>query len=424
MKAVRRLLVDVAPLRQSRDYRFIFAGQLVSMVGRQLTIVAGSLQVFLLTESSFAVGLLSVAQLGPLIVCSLIGGAIADAYDRRKVLIWAQVGLALTSVGLAVNASMASPALWPVFVCTALSAGLSGIDAPTRSASMPALVGLELIPAAAALNQISFHVATIVGPSLAGLVIANVSIAAAYWVDVATFVVALVSVLLVRPLVPEGGGTRAGMRSIREGLGYLRQQRALQGTFLIDINAMLFGMPRALFPELGLTQFGGGAQTVGLLYAAIGVGAFLAAATTGWVRRVHRQGRAVIIAVLLWGAAITVFGLADQLWVALEMLALAGAADLVSAVFRTTILQVQVPDRLRGRLNAVNIAVVTGGPRLGDLESGAVSALTSPQFAVTSGGVACMVGAGVIARLIPELGAWRTPAAAVAPDEPAVDADR
>jgi hypothetical protein len=274
---------------------------------------------------------------------------------------------------------------------------------------VPGLVGLDLIPAAAALNQIGFQVSIVVGPSLAGLVIANVSIAAAYWIDVGTFVVALASMIAVRPLLPEGGGTRAGMWSIREGLGYLRRQRALQGTFLIDINAMLFGMPRALFPELGLTQFGGGAQAVGLLYAAPGFGAFLAAVTTGWVRQVRRQGRAVIIAVLAWGAAITVFGLVELLWLAVLMLALAGAADLVSAVFRTTILQVQVPDRLRGRLNAVNIAVVTGGPRLGDLESGAVAALTSPRFSVVSGGVACMVGAGVIARLIPELGSWRTP---------------
>ena len=270
----RRLLLDITPLRRSRDYRFIFAGQVVSMIGRQLTIVASSYQVFLLTESSFAVGLLSVAQLGPLIVCSLIGGAIADAYDRRKVLIWAQIGMALTSVGLAVNASTASPALWPVFVCTALSAGLSGIDAPTRSAAVPNLVGLDLIPAAAALNQIGFQVSLIAGPSVAGLVIANVSIGAAYWLDVGTFVVALASVFVVSPLRPHGGGTKAGMRSIREGLGYLRRQRALQGTFLIDINAMLFGMPRALFPEMGLTQFGGGAQAVGLLYAAPGMGAF------------------------------------------------------------------------------------------------------------------------------------------------------
>ena len=253
------------------------------------------------------------------------------------------------------------------------------------------------------------------------------SLSAAYWIDVGTFAVALVSVLVVRPLLPEGGGTRAGLQSLREGLGYLGRQRAIQGTFLIDINAMLFGMPRALFPELGLIQFGGGAQTVGLLYAAPGMGALLAAVTTGWVTHVRRQGRAVILAVVAWGAAIAAFGLVTLLWLGIVLLALAGAADVVSAVFRTTILQLQVPDRLRGRLNAVNIAVVAGGPRLGDLEAGAVASLTSPRFSVVSGGVACMVGAGVIARLIPDLGAWRAPPGTVSErhpvDEIAVDAE-
>ncbi|MGH9117255.1 MAG: MFS transporter [Acidimicrobiales bacterium] len=424
---IRRLLVDVSPLRDSRDYRAIYLGQLVSVVGRQLTIVASSLQVFLLTDSSLAVGLLSAVQLGPLVVGSLVGGTIADAYDRRTVLIWTQLGMAVTSVGLAVNASVASPALWPVFVCTAVAAGLSGIDAPTRSAAIPSLVGLDQIPAAAALNQTGFHIALIIGPSLAGLAIARVSLSAAYWIDVGTFAIALLSVLVVRPLLPEGGGTKAGLRSLREGLGYLRRQRAIQGSFLIDINAMLFGMPRALFPELGLTQFGGDAQTVGLLYAAPGIGALLAAVTTGWVTHVRRQGRAVILAVVAWGAAIAVFGLVTVLWLGVALLALAGAADVVSAVFRTTILQLQVPDRLRGRLNAVNIAVVAGGPRLGDLEAGAVAAVTSPRVSVVSGGVACVVGAGIIARLIPELAAWRAPPGGATErhpvDEIAVDAE-
>jgi MFS family permease len=405
----RRVLMDITPLRQSRDYRLLYLGQLVSIVGRQLTIVASSLQVFLLTGSSFVVGLLSLSQLVPLIACSLIGGAIADAYDRRRVLLWTQLFLGLASAGLAINASLSSPALWPVFVCTSISAGLSGIDGPTRSAAIPSLVGRDQITVAAALNQVAFQLSLIVGPSLAGLVIARISLAAAYWIDTGTFVLALLTVVLLRPLLPEGGGTPISLHSVREGLRYLRRERAVQGTFLIDLNAMIFGMPRALFPELGLTQFGGSAQTVGLLYAAPGVGAFLAALTTGWVSHVKRPGRAVLFAVLLWGAAITAFGLSPWLWLGLAMLAVAGAADVISAVFRTTILQLQVPDRLRGRLNAINIAVVTGGPRLGDLEAGAVAALTTPRFSVVSGGLACMAGVGVIARLLPEMGAWRPP---------------
>jgi MFS family permease len=331
--------------------------------------------------------------------------------------------LAGCTVGLAVNAMLDSPQLWPVFVFTSAAAGLSGIDGPTRAAAVPALVGRDRITAAAALNQTAFQVSVIVGPSLAGLVIARVSLSAAYWIDVGTFCVALVTAIMIRPLLPEGGGTRAGVHSVREGLRYLGREKAVQGTFIIDLNAMVFGMPRALFPELGLTQFGGDAQTVGLLYAAPGVGALAGAVTTGWAAHVRRPGRAVLIAVIAWGAAIAAFGLSSWLWLGLLMLAIAGAADVVSAVFRNAILQLQVPDRLRGRLNAVNIAVVAGGPRLGDLEAGAVAALTTPRFSVVSGGLACIAGVGIIARLIPELGAWRPPRAERAPVPVPVDAD-
>jgi MFS family permease len=199
-------------------------------------------------------------------------------------------------------------------------------------------------------------------------------------------------VALMRPQPPEGGGTRASLASIREGLRYLRGRRVLDSTFLIDLNAMVFGMPRALFPALGTGLFGGGEVTVGLLYSAPGAGALLGALFSGWVGRVRRQGLAVIIAVVGWGAAIALFGIARWLPLALVLLAVAGAADVVSAVFRNTILQLSVPDALRGRLSAVHIAVVTSGPRIGDVEAGAVAALTSPQFSVVSGGIACMVG--------------------------------
>jgi MFS family permease len=407
--ARRRVLVDLTPLRTSREYRLLYLGQAVSFLGRQLTVVASALQVFLLTDSSLAVGLLSLAQLFPLVVCSILGGVLADAHDRRLILIWAQVALAATSVGLAVNASLDQPALWPIFLFTSLAAGLSGIDAPTRSAAIPGLVLREQIPAATALNQTMLQLGLIVGPALAGLLISQVDLAAAYWVDVVTFTLALVTILRLPRLRPEGGGTQAGFSSIREGLRYLKHQRAVQGTFFIDINAMVFGMPRALFPELGTQVYGGGAATVGLLYAAPGAGALIGALTTGWVSHVHRPGRAVLVAVTVWGLAIAGFGFATWLPLGLLLLAIAGAADVISAVFRGTILQLQVPDRLRGRLNAVHIAVVAGGPRLGDAEAGAVAALTTPQFSVVSGGLACVAGVAVISRWIPELGVWRPP---------------
>jgi MFS family permease len=404
-----RWLIDLGPLRESRQYRLLYAGQVVSGIGTQLTVVAAAVQVFALTGSSFQVGLVSLGQFVPLVVMSLVGGSLADAMDRRRLLVVANVLQALTTLGLAVNASLDRPRLWPLYLCTALSAGFSGLDDPTRSAAMPTLIRRELIPAAAALNQVTHQLSSIVGPALAGVLLARVSTAAAFWTDVGTFGLALVALALARPMLPEGGGTRAGGRSVLEGLGFLRSQRAVQGGFLIDIDAMVLGMPRALFPELGQRAFAGGPGTVGLLYAAPAVGAAVGALTTGWVSSVRRPGRAVVVAVLAWGAAIALFGVSPWLWLALVWLAVAGWADVISAVFRGTILQMSVPDRLRGRLSALNIAVVAGGPRLGDMEAGAVASVSSPQISAVTGGLACMVGAVVVARRRPELPAWIPP---------------
>jgi len=396
------VLADITPLRESRDYRFLFSGQVASYIGRQFTVVAIPIQVYAITHSSLQVGLVGLASLGPLIVFSLAGGAMSDAFDRRRLLLINQVLLAATSAVLALNATLSHPALWPLYLFGALSAGFAGADMQTRNAITPRLVRRETFPAAAALGQLVWQVGMIVGPILAGLVIAEVRLSAAYWIDVSTFVVAFGMAIPMRPLPPEGGGTRAGLSSVVEGLRFLKGKRVLDSTFIIDINAMVFGMPSALFPQLAHEVFGGGPQTVGLLYAAPGAGALLAALFSGWVPRVRRQGMAVIVAVVIWGAAIAAFGFTETLPLALVLLAVAGAADVVSAVFRNTILQLSVPDAFRGRLSGVHIAVVAGGPRLGDAEAGAVAALTTPQISVISGGLACIVGALVIARLVPE----------------------
>jgi MFS family permease len=402
-----KLLIDVRPLRESKQFRLLYFGGVVSSIGSQVTVVAAPYQVYLITRSSLWVGLLGLAQVVPLIGGSLVGGALADAHDRRRVLMLAQVLLGAASLGLAVNAALSHPQVWIIFVLTTLQAAFSGLDRPTRSAATPALVGPMNLPAALALNQLVLQLSIVVGPAIGGLLIAKVSIASAYLVDALSFGVAFVALVIMRPMVPEGGGTRASAASIVEGVHFLRGRQALQGTFVIDINAMVFGMPRALFPALGTTVFGGGAATVGLLYAAPGAGALVGALTSGWVSRVDRQGRATILAVIAWGASIAAFGLTSWLPLALLFLALAGAADVVSAVFRNTILQLSVPDALRGRLSSIHIAVVTGGPRVGDAESGLVAAATSPTFSVVSGGLACMVGAVVIARLMPKLTEWQ-----------------
>jgi predicted MFS family arabinose efflux permease len=314
--------------------------------------------------------------------------------------------MAATSVALALNAASGRPRLWPIYVLAALAAGLNGIDLPTRNAMVPGLVGRDLFPSAAALGQVLFQVGQVAGPALAGLVISRISLAAAYWLDAASFGLGMAAIAALRPQPPEGGGTRASLGSVGEGLRYLRGRRLLVSTFLIDIDAMVFGMPRALFPALGTGLFGGGAATVGLLYAAPGAGALVGALLTGGVGRVRRQGLAVVVAVLLWGTSIAVFGLVPWLPLGLALLAVAGAADVVSAVFRNTILQLSVPDGLRGRLSSVHIAVVTGGPALGDAEAGAVAALTTPRISVVSGGVACVLGVLLLVRKVPELGRY------------------
>jgi predicted MFS family arabinose efflux permease len=400
-RSARRLFIDLTPLRRSRDFRFLVGGELISVLGNQLTTVAVPYQVYELTHSSLDVGLVSLAQLFPLIAGALLGGSAVDAMDRRRLLMVAQVLMAACSTGLAINADL-GPALWPLFVLPALTAGFSGLDSAGRSAIVPNMVRRSEVSTANAIFQSLFQVGAVAGPAVAGLLLAGAGVRFVYWLDVASFVVALVSVSLISPQPPIGNAAhRPGLRSIIEGLSFVRGRQAIQGAYLIDINAMVFGMPRALFPALATTLFGGGARTLGYLYAAPGAGALVGAVTTGWVSRIQRQGRAVIVAVIVWGAAITGFGLVRWLPAALVLLAIAGWADVISAVFRSTIIQLTVPDALRGRLSGLQMAVVAGGPRVGDLEAGAVATAFGDTFSVVSGGLACIAGALVLARLLP-----------------------
>jgi MFS family permease len=358
-------------------------------------------QVYRITHSSLDVGLVSLASLIPLIVGSLIGGSLADAVDRRRLLLAVEAMSALCSTGLALNADTAS-ALWPLFLCPALAAGLTGCDSAARNSMVPNLVQRSELPAANALFQSLFQLGAVAGPAVAGLLLAGAGVKFVYWMDVVSFGVCMLAVFAMSPQRPQGVGVhRPGLRSIAEGFGFLRGRQAIQGAYVIDINAMVFGMPRALFPALAATVFGGGASTVGFLYAAPGAGALVGALTTGWVGRVRRQGRAVIIAVIVWGAAIAAFGVVHWLPAALVLLAVAGWADVISAVFRSTIIQTSVPDSLRGRLQGVQMAVVAGGPRLGDLEAGAVATVFGDTASVVSGGLICVAGAMLLARLLP-----------------------
>ena len=422
-RPARRLLIDLTPLRRSRDLRRLVSGELVSVLGTQLTTVAVPYQVYQLTRSSLAVGLVSITQLFPLIAGSLLAGSVVDAMDRRRLLMAAQVLMAACSAGLAVNADL-GPALWPLFVLPALAAGFSGLDSAGRNAIVPNMVRRSEVPTANAIFQALFQLGLVVGPAVAGLLLEGAGVRFVYWLDVASFGVALLAVFLISPQPVREPGHRPGLRSILEGLRFVRGRQALQGAYLIDINAMVFGMPRALFPALATTVFGGGASTLGFLYAAPGAGALVGALTTGWVSRIQRQGLAVIIAVIAWGAAITCFGLVSWLPAALLLLAAAGCADVISAVFRSTIIQLTVPDSLRGRLAGLQIAVVTGGPRVGDLESGVVATAFGDTFSVVSGGLACIAGALLLARLLPGFRRLRMETGHHGPVAPARDGQR
>ncbi len=411
-RVARAVVADVTPLRVSPAYRRLWLGLGVSNIGQQMTAVAVAWQVYLITRSSFMVGLLGAFALVPLVVFGLYGGAIADVVDRRLLMLWTAVGQALLSAVLLAQALAGLESVWLLYLVVALQSGLFAVNNPARASSIPRLVGLELLPAANALQQVTWNLGFTLGPLLSGLLIATVGLGAAYAVDLVSFAAALYAVLRLPPILPEGAhGRRAGFASVLEGLRFLRDKTDVLMTFLVDLNAMIFGMPRALFPAVAGIFYAGGAGVAGALASAPALGAMVGALFSGGLGRVRRQGLAVLIAVTVWGASIAVFGLVPLLWLGLLMLAVAGAADMVSAVFRTTILQSATPDALRGRLQGVFVVVVAGGPRLGDVESGTVASVFSERVSIVSGGLLCIVGVVVLALLFPSFARYRAPAA-------------
>jgi len=353
--------------------------------------------------------LLGLVQFPALVIGSVAGGTMSDAFDRRRIMMISQILLASTTAGLVVNASLEQPTVLAVFILTAANALVSGVDSPSRSASIPRLLDGHLLAPAYALQTVVFSVAAAVGPAAAGILISQVGVGPVYLIDSLTFGAALLALAMMDPILPFEGGTRAGLKSLLEGLRFVKFNPVLKGVFLIDISAMVLGSPRALFPEFGTSVLGGGEATVGYLFAAPGVGAAIAGLTSGWVGRVRRAGVATTIAVTVWGLGIMTFGLTTSLAVALIGLGVAGAGDSISAIFRSTMLQLSTPDRLRGRLSAVHIAVVTGGPRVGDAEAGLVAAGFGPRTAAWTGGFGSILAALVITSVLPAFRTWRLP---------------
>lgn len=417
-----RLLVDITPLRVSPAYRRLWLGNTLAYVGTQLTLVAVSLEVFALTGSSFAVGLLGLAALVPLVVAGLYGGAIADRHDRRRVALTSSAVMWLTTVGIAAQAWAGLESVPVLYALVALHSGASGINQPTRGAIIPALVGLPLVPAANALNMMTFSVALMVGPVLGGVLVAAVGYAWTYSIDVVTFLAALYAVWRLPSLPPQqaeaaaASGTRGGLASVVEGLRFLGSRPNLRMTFLADIVAMTTAFPRALLPAIGAVVLGGGEAAVGVLLAAMAAGAFLAGLFSAPFTRLHAQGWGVYVSILVWGGAVAAFG--GVVWWAQSLpdgdprltlafalaalcMAVGGAADSLSGVFRGSILQSATPDHLRGRLQGVFVVVVAGGPRLGELITGGASVGLGEGPTLLAGGVLCMLGVSALMRWQP-----------------------
>jgi MFS family permease len=397
------VLADISPLRAYPAFRRLWAGQTITAIGFQITATAVPLQVYDLTHSSFRVGLVSLVALVPLIAFGLFGGAVADAVDRRRLALATSGGLAAVSAALLLFALTGPTTAWPLFGLVAVQSALLAVDGPARRAIIPNLVPLRDMPAATALGQIGWNAAATTGPLIAGVSVAAGGYVLAYALDLITFAAALYGLGRLPAMPPTGGGRRAGAASVGEGLRFLGGQRVILMTFVVDVIAMVFGMPRALFPELAETQFGGGTTSAGFLYSAVAAGALLGAGLSGPLGRVNRQGLAVVAAIVVWGGAIAGFGLTHDVVVAVVLLAVAGAADMVSAVYRNSILNVATPDAMRGRLQGVFLVVVTGGPRLGDLEAGSVASLASPTFSVVSGGIASITAVLLAAAAVPAL---------------------
>jgi MFS family permease len=406
-RLLRAAVVDLGPLRRHRDFRLLFTGQLVSFFGNMITAVAVPYQAYALTHSPLAVGLFGVVQLVPLLLLAFVGGALADAFDRRRLVQLTELSLALLSSVLLVNALLPHPQVWLLYVVAGLAAGLDALQRPSLDALLPRLVKRDELTAAGALNSLRGTFGMILGPAAAGLLIAVFGLAGAYGVDAATFVVSLAALRLMRAVPPPPDAERPSVRRVVEGLHYAKSRPELMGTYLVDMVAMFFGMPTALFPVLAAqyAREGSGAisaaTALGLLYAAPALGAFLASATSGWAARVHRHGLAVLLAASAWGLAITAMGLAPSLALALLCLALAGGADMVSGIFRGTIWNRTIPDALRGRLASIELVSYSSGPLLGDVESGAVATAFTPRISILSGGALCVLGVGLLALVLP-----------------------
>lgn len=391
--------VDAGPLRRHRDFRLLFIGRSVSFFGSMITFVAVPYQVYQLSHSTLLVGTLGLVELAALLVFAMLGGAMADAADRRTMVLLSEAGLLVGSLLMAGNSVLARPELWLIFAVALLWGSLDAVQRPSLDAMLPRLVAREELAAAGALMSLRGTLGMVAGPALGGVLITLIGLPLTYMVDVATFVVGLACLFLMKAVPPPVDAERPSLRRVVEGLRYARSRPELIGTYVVDIVAMTFGMPMALFPAIA--QGLGGPGVLGLLYAAPAVGSFLFFATSGWARHFHRHGLGVIIGATVWGFAIVGFGIAPGLVAALFFLTLAGAGDGMSGLYRSLIWNQTIPDSLRGRLASIELLSYSIGPTLGNFEAGVVGSVFSVRASVLSGGILTVIGCVICAVALP-----------------------
>lgn len=395
--------MDVTPLRTSRDFRIIFASGLVTYIGSMITYVALPFQVAQLTGSFIAVGLIGLAELVPLIVFGLYGGALADSVDRKVMVIGTELASGALVALLLLNSLLPTTQLWILYAVAMMLAAVDGLQRPSLDAMIPRVVAHDQLAAASALVSLRWQLGSIVGPAIGGLLLSAGGAVAAYGVDVLTFIVSILLLLRLRSIRAAADTGRPSLRHITDGMRYAWSRKDLLGTYAVDLIAMVFAFPYALFPFLAEDL--GGAWTLGLLYSAGAVGSLLVTLTSGWTASVHRHGRAIVLAAAVWGLGIALVGISDNLWWVLMLLAVAGGADMVSGIFRSVMWNQTIPDEVRGRMAGIELLSYSIGPQLGQVRSSAAASLTSLRMSFISGGILCIIGVGIAAVALPAL--WK-----------------
>ncbi|MGW2731964.1 MFS transporter [Streptomyces sp. NPDC001494] len=400
----KALLPDLAPWKASADFRRLWASGLVSNFGSFLTFVALPVQLKELTGSAAAVGAIGAVELLPLIVFGLYGGALADALDKRRLIVWTEAGQGLFSAALLVDALLPRPAVWPLYLIAALSSALVSVQRPALDSLLPRIVAHEHLPAAASLNSLRWTVGGVAGPAVAGVVVAYAGLGWAYAADLLTFAVSLLFVARLAPSPASHEAAKPDLRAVAEGARYAWSRKELLGTYAVDLAAMFLAMPLAVLPFLADELHAEWA--LGLMYATFPLGALLVSLTSGWTSRVHRHGRMVVLSATLWGLAVAAAGVAGEVWLVLLLLTVAGGCDMVSGIFRGAMWNQTIPDELRGRLAGIELLSYSVGPQLGQVRSGGVAAWAGVRASVWSGGALCAGAMGLLALCLPGLMAY------------------